>query len=75
MLDGAKSPESIRTFHNENLIPELLNHRKVMEVLGNTTKAESVKGQLSGLGFDSTVRDEVILRLKGSFKRLIKVTF
>lgn len=73
MLEGAKAPEAIRGFHNEFLIPELLEHRKVMEVLGATLKVESTDKQLSGLGFNATVRDEVILRLQGSHKRVIKV--
>lgn len=75
MLDGAKSPESIRGFHNEFLLPELLEHRKVMEVLGARLKVESTDKQLSGLGFNATVRDEVVLRLQGSHKRIIKVQF
>lgn len=75
MLDGAKSPESIRGFHNEFLRPELLEHRKVMEVLGVSLKVESTDKQLSGLGFNATVRDEVVLRLQGSHKRVIKVQF
>lgn len=75
MLDGAKAPESIRGFHNEFLRPELFEHRKVMEVLGNTLKVESTDKQLSGLGFNATVRDEVVLRLQGSHKRVIKVQF
>ena len=53
----------------------LMKHRKVMEVLGARLQVESTEGQLSGLGFNATVRDEVILRLGGSFKRVIKVTF
>lgn len=73
MLDGAKAPEAIRGFHNEFLVPELLEHRKVMEVLGATLKVESTDKQLSGLGFNATVRDEVVLRLQGSHKRVIKV--
>lgn len=75
MLEGCKSPTQIRGFHNENLIPELFEHRKVMEVLANTTMVESTDKQLSGLGFNATVRDEVILRLKGSHNRVIKVQF
>lgn len=75
MLEGAKAPGSIRGFHNEFLIPELLEHRKVMEVLGATLKVESTDKQLSGLGFNATVRDEVVLRLQGSHKRVIKVQF
>ena len=75
MLDGAKASESIRGFHNEFLRPELLEHRKVMEVLGTTLKVESTDKQLSGLGINATVRDEVVLRLQGSHKRVIKVQF
>lgn len=43
MLEGCKSPVSLRSFHNENLNAELLGHRKVMEVLGNTTHKVQVK--------------------------------
>ena len=75
MLEGCKSPTQIRGFHNENLIPELFAHRKVMEVLANTTMVESTDGQLSGLGFDATVRDELIVRLKGSHSRVLKIQF
>lgn len=75
MLEGCKSPTSIRGFHNENLLSELAQHRKVLEVLGATNMIESTNKQLSGLGFNSTVREELILRLSGSHKRVIKVKF
>ena len=75
MLEGCKAPENIRGFHNENLKSDLLKYRKVMEVLGNTLKVKSTDKQLSGLGFNSTIKDSIILRLKGSFKRIIKVKF
>lgn len=75
MLEGAKSPVSIRSFHNENLIPELLTHRKVMEVLGAQTMVEPTEKQLSGLGFNATVKDELILKLSGTHKRMIKLKF
>lgn len=75
MLDGCKCPTSIRSFHAENLIPELAQHRKVLEVLGNTTMIEPNDKQLSGLGFNATVKDELIVRLQGSFKRVIKIRF
>jgi hypothetical protein len=75
MLDNCKCPSSIRSFHAENLIPELAQHRKVLEVLGNTTMVESSEKQLSGLGFNATVQDELIVRLQGSFKRVIKIKF
>lgn len=75
MLNGCATQESIRGFHVENLSGDLLEHRKVMEVLGNTTMVEPSATQLSGLGFNATVRDEVILKLGGSHKRVIKVKF
>jgi hypothetical protein len=71
-IDGAECPTKIRSFHNENLCSDLLSHRKVMEVLGNTVYAESIKGQLSGLGFNATGRDEAVLKVDG---KLIKVKF
>lgn len=78
MLDDCKIDESIRSFHNENLINDLRLHRKVLEVLGNQTLIEqdSDKG-LSGLGFNATVRDELILKLEShkTFNKLIKVKF
>lgn len=75
MLENCKSPNSIRSFHNENLIPELANHRKVLEVLSSQTMVNSIEKQLSGLGFNATVRDELIVKLQGSFKRIIKIKF
>ena len=75
MLDGAKAPQSIRSFHNENLIGDLLAHRKVLEVLGTTNMIPPAEKQLSGLGFNATVNNEVIARLAGSFKRVVKIKF
>ncbi len=75
MLDNCKCPVSIRSFHAENLIPELAEHRKVLEVLGNTTMIEPTTKQLSGLGFNATVRDELIVKLQGSHKRVLKIKF
>lgn len=74
-LEGAMSPEKIRSIHNEFLNTETAKHRKVFEVLGSQLQVESVKGQLSGLGFNATIHDEIVLRLSGSFKRVIKVKF
>ena len=59
----------------ENLIPELAEHRKVLEVLGATTMIEPSDKQLSGLGFNATVRDELIVKVSGSHKRVLKIKF
>ena len=74
MLEGCKnSSPKIRSFHNENLCSDLLKHRKVLEVLGNECMVDSSDNQLSGLGFDATVRDHIILKLKGTHNRVVKV--
>lgn len=75
MLEGCKAPSSIRSFHNENLIPALADHRKVLEILAITNQIPSTPKQLSGLGFNSTVNDELIVKLSGSFKRVVKIKF
>lgn len=75
MIDGCKSPTAIRAFHNENLVPELAEHRKVLEVLGTTNMVESSDKQLSGIGFNATVRDELIVKLQGTHKRMLKIKF
>lgn len=75
MLEGSKTPVGIRGFHNENLIPELAEHRKVLEVLGSTNVIPPTDKQLSGLGFNATVKDELIVKLQGSHKRVVKIQF
>ena len=75
MLEDAKTDKDVRGFHNENLAPELLKHRKVLEVLGANNKIAPTAKQLAGLGFNATVKDELILKLTGSFNRVIKVRF
>ncbi|MBP6538911.1 MAG: hypothetical protein KA234_01145 [Saprospiraceae bacterium] len=75
MLEGAKTPTSVRSFHNENLTPDLLQHRKVMEVLATSAVVPSTTKQLSGLGYNSSVRDELVVKLSGSFRRIVKIKF
>lgn len=75
MLEGCKSPTSIRSFHNENLSSELLEHKRVLEVLAMTAQIPSTDKQLSGLGYNSTIRDEAIIKLSGNFRRTIKIKF
>ena len=75
MLDGCKSDVPIRSFHNENLIGDLLEHRKVLEVLADTTKLQPTNEQLAGLGFNATVNDELIVKLNGTHKRTVKIKF
>tara|TARA_R110000851_G_scaffold71614_1_gene159179 strand:- start:1010 stop:3127 length:2118 start_codon:yes stop_codon:yes gene_type:complete len=75
MLKGCKAQSKIRSFHIENLLPELAEHRKVLEVLGNTTMITPEDKELSGIGFNATVRDELIVKLTGTHKRMVKIKF
>lgn len=73
MLDGCQNDGSARGFYNEFLSPELKEHRKVFEMLGAKMRAEMSPDQLSGLGFSSTQRNEMIARVSGV--RTVRVTF
>jgi len=73
MLKDFKVEDKIRGFHNENLIPELLEHRKVMEVLGATTLIEPENDVLAGIGFNTTIKDSLVVRLDG--KKLYNIKF
>ncbi len=77
ILDGCKNPEPARGIYNEFLVPELeQNHRRVFEVLGNKTKCEVVDNQLSGVGFSSTQRNDVLVSVKtAKSQRLYNVLF
>lgn len=75
MLDKCHSDVALRSFHNENLNDDLTKHRKVFEVLANTTMLEPTDKQLAGLGFNATVTDEIVVKVSGSHKRMLKITF
>jgi hypothetical protein len=74
-LEGCTNPDSTRGFYNEFLSQELHENRKVFEVLGSKMKVPHSKNQLSGLGFSSTLSNEVICRVKGTFNRILKIKF
>jgi len=73
VLDGALNDEPTRGIYNEFLHPRLEQHRKVFEVIGDKTKCQPTEGQLSGLGFSSTKRDSVVIRVNN--QRLYRVRF
>ena len=75
MLDDCKNPEPVRGFFNEYLNSELTPHRKVFEVLADKMKTPYQEHQLSGLGFSSTMRNSVIVKVDGTFSRTLKVNF
>jgi len=75
VLDGCTNPERARGFYNEFLRNDLIPHRKVFELLADQMKCEKSSEQLSGLGFSSTKRDEIICKVDGNFSRVLKIKF
>ncbi len=75
MLDSCRNEGRARGFFNEFLRSDLDEHRKVIEMVGSKMKTEESSQQLSGLGFSSTKRNSLMCRVKGSFTRIINITF
>ena len=69
------SDEVARGFYNEFLHNDLSKDRKVFEVLGSKIQVEKTKNELSGLGFSDTIRNELIIEVDSTFKRLLRIKF
>lgn len=74
-LEGCKTDDAPRGFFNEFLRNDLTPHRKVFEALGNKMRVEYDEHQMSGLGFSSTQRNELVVKVTGSFNRMLKIKF
>lgn len=75
LLEGCKTDQRVRPFYNEFLREDLTVDRKVFEILGSKVEVQPSERELSGIGFDSTVRTHLFVEVEGTFKRVLKIKF
>lgn len=75
ILKDCKNPDTPNGFFNEYLRNDLNDHRKVFEALGSRMKVQPSDNQLSGLGFNMTERNDLLVHIKGKVNQMIKVIF
>lgn len=73
MLKGCINDENPSGMFNEFLVQELYEHRKVMEALGSKLRVENTDDQLSGVGFATDKRAEVVVKVIGNVERVVKI--
>lgn len=75
MLKDCVNDEKPNGMFNEYLVEELMEHKRVFEALGSQMHVEDAPDQLSGLGFSTTRRNDVLVKVKGVSERVVRVKF
>ncbi|MCU0757070.1 MAG: hypothetical protein MUE46_18490 [Xanthomonadales bacterium] len=76
ILEGCRTDEPARGIYNEFLDHRLIEHRKVLEVLGARTQCPPTESQLSGIGFSSTRRATLTVAvINERSRRLFQIQF
>ena len=76
ILDGCQTKDTVRGFYNEFLSNNLTPHRKVFEVLASKMQVQPDTEQLAGIGFSSTVPNDLVVKLTDSSStRMYKIKF
>lgn len=75
MLKDCVNTEQPSGFFNEYLKEDLMKHKRVFEALAQRMRVEDTNDQLSGIGFSSTKRNDVVVKIKGNSERVMKIKF
>lgn len=71
MLKNCVSDESPNGFYNEFLNQELNKNRKVLEALGAQMAVQPIDNPLCGLGFSSTKRNSLVVKVDSQYMRIV----